>query len=244
MSFDKPPKKTYEELREILKELETKETQVNKEVFKLWPSRTPEEIKEDPLFYEKPITQPHSMTQEEFLGSLKEKKVPQEIIDVLVLVNVDYRGFDSKTYEGQIIIHEDLESSITKVFQRILSETDFPMTSVSPLSMFNWNSSSKNNNSGAFDPRLVSNSDEISDHTFGAAIDINPLLNPWVQKGLENPSYDLSKRGTLDEYSAVVKIFEEEGWKWGGNWENSKDWQHFYRPEIGRKYYNKEEVKE
>ena len=101
------------------------------------------------------------------------------------------------------------------------------MTCVSPLSMFNWNSSSKNNNSGAFDPRLVSNSNEISDHAFGAAIDINPILNPWVQKDSENPSYNPSKRGTLDAYSDVVKIFEEEGWKWGGNWENSKDWQHF-----------------
>jgi len=184
------------------------------------------------------------MTPEEFLTSLKNKKVPPEIIEMLVLVDVDYRGFNGEIYKGQVAIHKDLESSITKVFQKILSETDFPMTSVSPLSMFNWDSSAKNNNSGAFDPRLVANSDEISDHAFGAAIDINPLLNPWVQEGSENPLYNPTKGGMLDKYSKVVKIFEEEGWKWGGNWENSKDWQHFYRPEIPYKYYGKEEVKE
>jgi len=244
MDFDKPPKKKYGELREILRKLENEETQINKEVLKLWPSRTPKEISEDPLFYEKPITQPPSMTQEEFLNSLKDKKVPQEIIEALVLVDVDYRGFNNEIYKGQVVIHKDLESSITEVFRRILSETNFLMTSVSPLSMFNWNSSAKNNNSGAFDPRLIANSDEISDHAFGAAIDINPLLNPWVQEDSENSFYNPNKKGTLEAYSKVVKIFEEEGWKWGGNWKNSKDWQHFYRPEIPYKYYGKKEVKE
>ena len=113
--------------------------------------------------------------------------------------------------------------------------------------MFNWNSSSKYNNSGAFDWRLVLNSDEISDHSFGAAIDINPVLNPWVREGsINSPNfpYDKNKRGTLHANSDVVKIFKEEGWRWGGDWKNSKDWMHFYRPEIAYKYYGKVEVEE
>jgi len=111
--------------------------------------------------------------------------------------------------------------------------------------MFNWNSSSTHNNCGGFDWRYVKDSNEISDHSFGAAIDINPILNPWVcENKLNSPNYPYnpSKRGTLFANSDVVKIFKEEGWKWGGDWKNSKDWMHFYRPEIPFKYYGKKEV--
>ncbi|MFC1722732.1 M15 family metallopeptidase [Nanoarchaeota archaeon] len=216
-------------------------------VLNLWPSLTLKEVLENPLFYEQPITQPLLMTSDEFLHSLKSKNVAQEIIDSISLVNVDYRGFNDEIYHGQVVIHKDLVSSITRIFKKILLETDFPMTSVLPISMFNWNSSSKLNNCGTFDWRFVRNSDEISDHTFGAAIDINPVLNPWVRKDLPNylnHHYDPNKKGTLHANSDVVKIFKEEGWKWGGDWKSSKDRMHFYRPEIPYKYYGKVEVEE
>lgn len=214
----------------------------NNSVLNLWPSLTLKEVLENPLFYEQPITQPPTMNSYQFLESLKSKGVPQEIIDKISLVNIYYRGFDNKLYHGQIIIHKDLVSSIKNIFKRIVSETNFPMTSVFPISMFNWNSSSRLNNSGAFDWRFVKNSDEISDHSFGAAIDINPVLNPWVRKGLPNFPYNQNKRGTLYYNSDVVKIFKDEGWKWGGDWKKSKDWMHFYRPDIPYKYYGKVEV--
>lgn len=231
-----------------LKEAETKVIQTsNGEVLNLWPPYTLKKVLENPLFYEQPITQPAIINSEQFSNSLKSKNVHPEIIDNLSLINIDYRGFDNQIYHGQIIIHKDLEPSIIKIFKSIHSETNFPITSVFPISMFNWNSSSELNNSGAFDWRFMENSDEISDHSFGAAIDINPVLNPWVRKDkLNSPNhpYNPSKRGTLNGNSDVVKIFKEEGWKWGGDWENSKDWMHFYRPEISFKYYGKKEVKE
>jgi hypothetical protein len=237
-------KKLVITLKESLKE--TKET--NDAVLNLWPSYTLKEVLENPLFYEQPITPPPTMSSHQFLSSLKSKNVPQEIIDNLSLIDIDYRGFNNEVYHGQIIMHKDLVSSISKVFKRIFSETNFPITSLFPISMFNWNSSSKLNNSGTFDWRFVLiKSDEISDHSFGAAIDINPALNPWVRKGLQNyPNYpyNQNKRGTLHANSDVVKIFKEEGWKWGGDWKRSKDWMHFYRPEIPYKYYGKVEVEE
>jgi len=231
-------------LKKLATALEGTLKESNNAVLNLWPSYNLKEVLDNPLFYKQPITQPLAMTSDQFFNSLESKNVPQEIIDQVVMVNIDYRGFNNQIYHGQIIIHKDLMSSIHKIFKRILSETDFPITSLFPISMFNWNSSSRFNNSGAFDWRFVSNSDEISDHSFGAAIDINPVLNFWVRKGSRNPPYDKSKRGTLHANSDVVKIFKEEGWKWGGDWKNSKDWMHFYRPEIPYKYYGKIEVKE
>ncbi len=233
-------------LKKSLEDSKTKKIEnSNNTVLNLWPSHNIKEILENPQFYELPIIQPILLTQDQFLNSLKRKNVLPEIIDNITLVNINYRGFDDQTYHGQIVIHKDLEHSIKKIFNRIFLETQFPMTSVFPISMFNWNSSSKLNNCGAFDWRFVNNSDEISDHTFGAAIDINPVLNPHVCKDELNSSnhpYDQSKRGTLDANSKVVKIFKEEGWKWGGDWEKSKDWMHFYKPEISFKYYGKIEV--
>jgi peptidoglycan LD-endopeptidase CwlK len=230
-------------LKNSVRKSKTKIIQTNDNtVLNLWPQHTLKEVLKNKLFYEQPITQPHIITSQQFLHSLKIKNVPQEIIDKISLINIDYRGFNNEVYRGQIIIHKDLVSSIRKIFKKILSETNFPITSIFPICMFNWHTSSKLNNCGAFEWRFVKKSNEISDHSFGAAIDINPVLNPWVRKGLENSPnfpYNPKKRGTLHANSDVVRIFKEEGWKWGGDWKRSKDMMHFYRPEIPHKYYGK-----
>jgi hypothetical protein len=41
-----------------------------------------------------------------------------------------------------------------------------------------------------------------------------------------------------------VRIFKEEWWEWGWDWENSKDWQHFYHQGTSLKYFGKKEVPE
>lgn len=75
--------------------------------------------------------------------------------------------------------------------------------------------------------------DPCINHPAGAAIDINPDENYFIQ---------LAKDGTVkqqvgkyynpykDPYSItpeVVKVFEKYGWDWGGNFPNSKDYMHF-----------------
>ncbi len=210
----------------------------------LWPHHSFEKILENPTFYELPVLSVPLLTEDEYLDSLRNKKIPEKIIHNLILVKVEYRGFNNQIYNGQIIVHKELAYSTKQVFQRILRETDFPITSIIPLSFYNWNSSARYNNSGGFDWRFVDGNNEITDHAFGAAIDINPLINPWIRKNSHNRPYNPNIRGTLSPSSQVVTIFNEEGWKWGGNWKHSKDWQHFYRPEIPFKYYGKAEVKE
>lgn len=188
------------------------------------------------------------LTAKQFAATLKAKGVPPAIAKRMALVKVKYRGYDGKTYTGQIVVHESMAASITRIFERILKETNFPIHSVIPVSdkKYGWSdqTSVKGNNSSGFNYRLVSGSHEVSDHTFGSAIDINPLINPWVKAGAKNRNYDPAKEGTLHALSKVVKIFKKEGWKWGGDWKNSKDWQHFYRPEIPQREFGKYEVPE
>jgi len=238
-------KKLGESLQKINNETETKSKQItSKTILKLWPKATIEKIEDNCLFYEQQVAKIPRLTLAQFSKSLKRKNVPQEIIKNISLIDVDYRGYNNKIYHGQIIIHKDLVSSISEIFKRILTETDFPITSLIPLSMFDWNdlTSIRYNNSGAFNWRKVADSDEISDHAMGCAIDVNPLQNPWKRKGFISHKHDVHRKGSLHSHSPVVKIFKENGWKWGGDWKKSKDWQHFYRPEISYKYFGKEEV--
>jgi peptidoglycan L-alanyl-D-glutamate endopeptidase CwlK len=184
----------------------------------------------------------------QFAASLREKGVPRTIAKRVVLVDVEYRGYDGKTHQGQIVVHRKLQHSIARVFHRILTETDFPIRSVIPVSdkRFGWSDSSSvaKNNSSGFNFRLVSGSLEVSDHAFGTAVDINPEINPWVKGGTRNRNYNPSVKGTLDRFSKVVKIFKQEGWKWGGDWKKSKDWQHFYWADIPKRDFGKREVPE
>lgn len=67
-------------------------------------------------------------------------------------------------------------------------------------------------------------------HSYGLAIDINPLQNPQIKRGKvfpDNAFYNPTKPGTITKDSKIVKEFLKRGWSWGGNWRSSKDYQHF-----------------
>ena len=55
-------------------------------------------------------------------------------------------------------------------------------------------------------------------HTYGAACDINPPTNPFVESGAPT-AHDMP-----DEY---VQAFHDHGFTWGGNWHQPKDYMHF-----------------
>ena len=96
--------------------------------------------------------------------------------------------------------------------------------------------SMQDNNSSCFNYRIVENIDRLSWHAFGLAVDINPLYNPYVANGKIYPkeasSYvdrDKSFVGKIDHDDLAYKIFTKYGWKWGGDFEYVKDYQHFYK---------------
>jgi peptidoglycan LD-endopeptidase CwlK len=156
---------------------------------------------------------------------------PPPIKEHLVLTDVLYYSFDGKLHKGQLLIHKSLEKDIQDIFRFIL-DTEFPVEKVIPISMYNWDDilSMQDNNTSAFNYRHVKGIRALSSHSTGRAIDINPLLNPQFRNGTEYPpgaKYDPSIPGTLTRNSPVVKKFLEKGWRWGGNWRSTKDYQHF-----------------
>jgi hypothetical protein len=91
------------------------------------------------------------------------------------------------------------------------------------------------NNTSAFNCRQVDGSPGVlSQHAYGAAVDVNPLVNPWVRGEVVDPPEgrpyaDRTQRVTGGIYAGdeVIAAFASVGWSWGGNWTTSKDYQHF-----------------
>ena len=88
----------------------------------------------------------------------------------------------------------------------------------------------KDNNTSMFNYRFIAGTKRLSNHSTGVAIDINPVQNPAVySSGNVSPPgavYDESAKGTLTANSSIIKFFIDHGWRWGGNWNKFKDWQH------------------
>jgi hypothetical protein len=71
---------------------------------------------------------------------------------------------------------------------------------------------------GCYNYRRISGSSRLSTHAWGAGIDLDPDRNPLGKPFDPNA-------GMMP--AAVVAIFEEAGWKWGGRFVGRPDCMHF-----------------
>ncbi|WP_428305403.1 M15 family metallopeptidase [Lacipirellula sp.] len=162
---------------------------------------------------------------------------PEEIIARQELLKVEYYSFDGKLHRGQVVIDRDLTRDVSIVFgiardHRFPIHSAIPMAHPSFLRNGQWDDclSMEANNSSAFNYREIDGTDVLSYHAWGRAIDINPLLNPYVRGREVSPrggTYDEKVPGTLLASHPIVKAFTELGWTWGGAWQHAKDYQHF-----------------
>ncbi|MGE5435736.1 MAG: M15 family metallopeptidase [Syntrophothermus sp.] len=166
-----------------------------------------------------------------FNEALANSRIPDNIKNNLTLLDVEYYSFDNRLHQGQLVINKVLVRDIKQIFT-LIKESKFPVNKVIPIVKYNWSddASMLDNNTSAFQYRKVANTKVISKHSFGRCIDINPFLNPFIKNGKVSPKdakYNVDAPGTLSNDSPIVKEFKKLGWKWGGNWRSSKDYQHF-----------------
>lgn len=185
------------------------------------------------IIEKKPITMDTIIDSDLIKIKLSDKfNIPKNIYDQLTLINVYYHGYDNLIHRGQIVCNKKVAEEIKVMFSE-LYKINFPIYSIKPMSFFNWDDdlSMQNNNTSCFNYRKVANSKRLSEHSKGLAIDINPRENPYISsKGVMSPKngkYNKSNIGTITSNSDVIKVFDKIGWKWGGNWRRSKDYQHF-----------------
>jgi len=151
--------------------------------------------------------------------------------------------FKGKTRMGELIVHQEIASNITKIFE-LLYANKYPIRQMRLVSDFKGNDwqSIEADNTSAFNCRPVTgNKKKWSKHAYAKAIDLNPLENPYISKSgyishkasyaykkrVKNSSSKVSYKAMLLPSSPATRIFKKYGWKWGGEWKRIKDYQHF-----------------
>lgn len=160
-------------------------------------------------------------------------EVPVYIKEQLTIIDLLYYGFDSTSHIGQMVVNRKYADEIYNIFMELYA-AQFPIEKIRPLLFYDFSdeTSMLDNNTSGFNYRYIKNTRVLSDHAYGRAIDINPLLNPNIKHGKIIPngaSYEPERPGTITHGSQTVKTFKRRGWRWGGNWARSKDYQHFYK---------------
>lgn len=154
-------------------------------------------------------------------------------------VNLAHIDFEGRTQRGDLVLHRDLVPEVIAIFDE-LYRMGYPIAKMRALDHYPDASdelSMEDNNTSAFNCRRIPGSGSWSLHAYGRAIDINPVLNPFIDRsGAVEPTnaapYVDRRRvdpGTLHDGGSAVRAFTQRGWKWGGHWRTPLDYQHFER---------------
>ena len=141
--------------------------------------------------------------------------------------------------QGELICHKTIADDLLAIF-RELYQAKYPIERMVLVDEYDADdeASMRANNSSAFNFRYISGTKTLSRHSRGMAIDINPLYNPYVRhRGgrtlVEPANAQAYVDRTKDFPYKIVKgdlcyrLFKKYGFTWGGDWKNSKDYQHF-----------------
>jgi len=156
-------------------------------------------------------------------------------------VSVLYWGFDDQTHTGEMIVNQAIAEDIVEIFTE-LYEARYPIEQMVLVDEYDAddNTSMAADNSSAFNYRVIEGTNRISKHSYGLAIDINPLYNPYIHEvdgervvtPVEGAKYE---DRTLDcpyyirEGDLCYEAFIRRGFTWGGDWRHQKDYQHFQK---------------
>ncbi len=161
------------------------------------------------------------------------KEIPGDIRKNLALISVPYLSFGGEVREGELVVHAEVAEEVSAIFRKLL-HMRFPIEQITPVVAYGWDddASMAANNSSAFNYRVIFGTDRLSNHSYGRAIDINPVWNPYVQRDgaivPQGAEYAPPVPGTVTR--GIADLFKSYGWNWGGDWNDRKDWQHFEKP--------------
>jgi D-alanyl-D-alanine carboxypeptidase len=152
-------------------------------------------------------------------------------------IRLTFWGFDGRPHRGALVVNRAVVGDVVTVF-RGLYRGRFPLRRVRLIDAYGGNDerSLAADNTAAFNCRyaVAPGPRRWSVHAYGEAIDVNPVENPYLESGRVHPR---SGRRYLDRSTVragmalrggvLVTSFARVGWKWGGRWAGSPDYQHF-----------------
>ena len=153
-------------------------------------------------------------------------------------IRINQWDMDGEVHRGEIIVLADLANKVADSFEKVFN-AGFPTAQMRNPN--EWNGSDEKmmaaNNTSAFNcRRVVGNPSAMSPHSYGKAIDFNPVQNPYRDpNGKWWPSDRYVKRtpvvpGMHTDTTASVKAFKGNGFRWFKGW----DYHHFEYPTSNR----------
>ena len=156
-------------------------------------------------------------------------------------VHVLHKDIDGVTHEGELVCNKAIAHDVIEIFKELYRES-YPIEKVVLVDEYDADdeASMRDNNSSAFNFRFISGTEDISMHGEGLAVDINPLYNPFVTYNYSigewyvepDTAWDYVDRDwdfpyKIEEDDLCVRLFKQHGFRWGGDWEEEQDYQHF-----------------
>ncbi|GAA3149523.1 hypothetical protein JOF29_006789 [Kribbella aluminosa] len=154
----------------------------------------------------------------------------------LRLLQLSYWGFDGRVHRGELILRDAAVAKMITVWTSTFA-AKFPIRQMRRVDAFGGNDvrSMAADNTSAFNCRRVTGDPySLSPHSYGWAIDINTVENPYLAaNGVWYPSNGLAYRnravvrpGMLFANSVATKALIGQGYFWGAGWAKP-DYQHF-----------------
>jgi hypothetical protein len=158
-------------------------------------------------------------------------------------VSINVRARDGSIRRGTLVVSSGATRTVVDVFSAAL-EAGFPVRRMVPADRFYRGgrrtptqsdlAAMRAGNTSAFNCRpVVGNPYRVSQHSYGNAIDVNTIENPYV---VGSRVYPAGSRRYLDRSpyrpgmilpgGVVARAFARHGWPWGARW-SDPDYQHF-----------------
>ena len=191
-------------------------------------------------FYYAPLTE----EQKNYITGCSYPENDTDIVisyDDLRYVHILYHDFEGNLAEGELICNTYIAQDLIEIFYELYLN-DYQLERVTLIENYEGDDtlSMSHNNTSCFNYRLIDGTTKLSKHAYGLAIDINPFYNPYVT--YPNGEIRISPPGSepyadrdadfpykIDENDLCYRLFKEHGFTWGGDWNSSKDYQHFQK---------------
>ena len=154
----------------------------------------------------------------------------------LRLLTLNYWGFDGLVHRGELIVRDAAVQKMITVWTATFN-SHFPIRRMVRVDVFGGSdiTSMEADNTSAFNCRQVTgNPYALSPHSYGYAIDINTVENPYLaannvwypSNGLAFRDRSKARVGMLYSTSAATRSLVGQGYFWGAYW-RKPDYQHF-----------------
>lgn len=160
----------------------------------------------------------------------------------LSYIHVLHYDFSGNVQEGELICNDYIAQDLVEIFYELFL-AEYQIEKIKLIENYDGDdtASMEDNNTSCFNYRGVDGTQKLSQHAYGLAIDINPFYNPYVRFTKEGGQI-ISPQGSevyadrsqgfsykIDTDDLCYRLFIEHGFIWGGNWNSSKDYQHFQK---------------